>query len=294
MGNARSAETVANGRRVRAERDAAHAKAAFKAAEWAAAVPADLQIRILDATVTQLLAMLESRVVTSVQLVSVFAARSYSIGFSLRAVTEECYDQAFAAAAESDARRSRGEPARLLEGIPVSIKEHIAMAGYYATCGMAAFCARPASQDALVVTLLKDAGAIPLVRSNVPQLLMLPESDNAVWGNAVNPFHAGRTPGGSSGGEGALIAARCTPLGVGTDIGGSIRIPAHFCGVYGFKPTAGRLSNRGVAEPKENGVDGQNTVPCTAGPMGRCTDDLVLVRGCVWVRVRACAQAVRA
>lgn len=89
---------------------------------------------------------------------------------------------------------------------------------------MATFANVIAPSDAVIVKTLKDAGAIPIVRSNVPQLLMLPESDNALFGNAVNPWDPTRTPGGSSGGEGALIAARCSPLGVGTDIGGSIRI----------------------------------------------------------------------
>lgn len=109
---------------------------------------------------------------------------------------------------------------------------------------------------------------------------MLPETDSFVYGRCVSPWSSGRTPGGSSGGEGALLAARCSPLGIGTDIAGSIRIPAAFCGIYGLKPTAGRLSSRGTEAARPSGVDGQNGVLATAGPMGRCVDDLAHVMRC--------------
>ncbi len=108
------------------------------------------------------------------------------------------------------------------------------MEGFDNTCGIAFKCFKPSASDGAFVRSMKDAGAIPIVRSNVPQLMMLPESVNAIWGCSYNPWNAGRTSGGSSGGEGALVAARCSPLGLGSDIGGSIRIPSHFCGVTGF------------------------------------------------------------
>lgn len=94
--------------------------------------------------------------------------------------------------------------------------------------------------------LLRDAGAIPFVRSNVPQALMLPETDNNVWGRTSNPWDVSRSVGGSSGGEGGLIAFGASPLGIGTDIGGSIRNPAHVCGIVGLKPTPHRISHQGV------------------------------------------------
>jgi Asp-tRNA(Asn)/Glu-tRNA(Gln) amidotransferase A subunit family amidase len=135
----------------------------------------------------------------------------------------------------------------------------------------------PSVEDSILVSLLKSAGAIPFCRSNVPQCLMLPESDNAIWGTSANPWHRGRTPGGSSGGEAALVAARASPLGIGTDIGGSIRIPAHCCGVYGFKPTPARISSRGIAVPRPGGVSGQIAVKSVAGPIARCVSDIALV-----------------
>ena len=112
------------------------------------------------------------------------------------------------------------------------------------TEGLAALACRifmPSQCDALLVALARSHGAIPFVRTAVPQLLMLPETFSAAWGVACNPHDLSRACGGSTGGEGALIAARGSPLGIGTDVGGSIRLPAALCGIYGFKPTNDRL-----------------------------------------------------
>ena len=114
------------------------------------------------------------------------------------------------------------------------------MEGFDSTCGLACRCFDPAAEDAVLIRALRRAGAIPFVRTNVPQLLMIPECSNGIHGTTCNPHDATRTCGGSTGGEGALIAARGSPLGVGTDIGGSIRIPSAFCGICGFKPTGTR------------------------------------------------------
>mgnify|MGYP003385107740 CR=1 FL=1 len=105
----------------------------------------------------------------------------------------------------------------------------------------------------------------------------MPESDNAIWGQAKNPYDTSRTPGGSSGGEGALIAARCSLLGLGSDIGGSIRIPAHYCGIVGFKPTPGRITKKGSGIPRVNNRDGQIVIPSTTGPMARSVRDCTLM-----------------
>lgn len=262
---------------LRAERDRVHSSFKPTGEAGAAAV-------ILDANVVDLLELLSSGRVTSAQIVAAFAARSHTVGWALGGVTEERYDEALAAAADCDSRRARGEPMRLLEGIPVSIKEHIHQRGTRLTCGLTCRAGNPVSaEDALVVSSLRSVGAIPFVRSNVPQLLMLPESTNRVYGTALNPWDASRTSGGSSGGEGTLIASRASVVGVGTDIGGSIRIPGSFCGITAFKPTPGRVSGRGIVAPRVGDLDGQNTVLPTAGPMGRCTDDLALMMR-AWLR----------
>jgi fatty acid amide hydrolase len=97
----------------------------------------------------------------------------------------------------------------------------------------------------VLVRVLRESGAIPMVRGNVPQLMLVPETDNRIFGCALNPYDRKRTPGGSSGGDGVLVSTGAVPLAIGTDIGGSIRIPAHNCGVVGFKPTPSRMSKKG-------------------------------------------------
>merc|ERR1711915_387282 len=103
-----------------------------------------------------------------------------------------------------------------------------------------------APQDGIMVKIVKKMGGIPFVKTNVPQLMMAPESDNYIWGRTNNNYNKDRTAGGSSGGEGALIGARCSPLGLGTDIAGSGRIPALFCGIVGYKPTEKRIPTKGI------------------------------------------------
>ena len=105
----------------------------------------------------------------------------------------------------------------------------------------------------------------------------MPESDNIVWGQAKNPYDTTRTPGGSSGGEAALIASRCSVIGLGSDIGGSIRIPAHFCGIAGFKPTPGRVTRKGSSISRLNNRNGQMLIQTTSGPMARSVRDCVLM-----------------
>ncbi|CAM9784275.1 unnamed protein product, partial [Discosporangium mesarthrocarpum] len=188
-----------------------------------------------------------------------FSRRCLSIGYGVtNSVTEEFFDEALDAAAELD-RGRRGSQSlvtvqggeytkRVLEGLPVSIKDCLHMKGALSTCGMACKAALgPHGEDGLIVQIIREAGAIPIVRSNVPQCMMLPESNNSLFGRSCNPWNQGRTPGGSSGGEGTLVASRCTPLGIGTDIGGSVRIPCHFNGICGLKPTPERMTRKGMA-----------------------------------------------
>src|SRR5690606_15576827 len=123
----------------------------------------------------------------------------------------------------------------------------------------------PADADAVLVAELRRQGAVILGKTNVPQLLLAQETENEVYGVTSNPWDTDRVPGGSSGGEAAAIAAGMSPMGIGTDIGGSIRIPAHFCGIAGLKPTMDRWSNRG----SQAGLPGQEVVRAQVGPMAR-------------------------
>ncbi|KAM7410068.1 hypothetical protein PAMA_001496 [Pampus argenteus] len=160
----------------------------------------------------------------------------------------------------------------LLYGVPVSIKENFAYKNYDSTCGLVINLEQPDQQDCVLVEVLKRQGAIPFVKTNVPQSLLNYDCSNPIYGQTLNPHNLQKTSGGSSGGEGALIGGGGSLLGLGTDIGGSIRIPASFCGICGFKPTAGRLSLQGVRPVYR----GQKSVLSSPGPMAKDVDSLAL------------------
>ncbi|XP_030061450.1 vitamin D3 hydroxylase-associated protein [Microcaecilia unicolor] len=160
----------------------------------------------------------------------------------------------------------------LLYGVPISLKEQIGYKGYSSPCGLAFFLNVLESQDSVIVQVLKKQGAIPFVKTNVSQSTINYDCSNSIFGQTLNPLNHKKTPGGSSGGEGALIAEGGSILGIGSDTGGSIRLPASFCGLCGFKPTAYRLSLSGVTGP----VSGMQSVPTMLGPIARDVDSLAL------------------
>uniref|UniRef100_A0AAR2L810 Fatty-acid amide hydrolase 1 n=1 Tax=Pygocentrus nattereri TaxID=42514 RepID=A0AAR2L810_PYGNA len=160
----------------------------------------------------------------------------------------------------------------LLYGVPISIKDNIAYKGHDCTCGVLCKLDDPAVMDSVVVTVLKRQGAIPFIKTNVPQGLLNYECSNPIYGMTVNPCNLQKTCGGSSGGEAALIGGGGSILGLGTDIGGSIRIPASFCGICGFKPTSNRISLRGA----NSCVKGIKSVTSSIGPMARDVESLAL------------------
>ncbi|XP_045079425.1 fatty-acid amide hydrolase 1-like isoform X1 [Coregonus clupeaformis] len=160
----------------------------------------------------------------------------------------------------------------LLYGVPVSIKENMGYKGHDSTCGVICKLELPATGDSVVVEVLKRQGAIPFVKTNVPQGLQNYDCGNPIYGRTLNPHSPQKTPGGSSGGEGALIGGGGSVLGIGSDIGGSIRIPSSFCGICGFKPTSNRLSLRGASSCTR----GQKSVLSSLGPMARDVDSLAL------------------
>lgn len=173
-------------------------------------------------------------------------------------------------AAETIARREETGP---LHGVPVTVKDSFDIAGHPTTCGSRLFSNLPARRDAAAVRRLRAAGAIVLGKTNTPEFLASYETDNYITGRTNNPWDLERTPGGSSGGESAAIAARMSAGGVGSDGGGSIRVPAHFTGIAGLKPTPGRVSAAGHV-PEINHPGGLLGV---AGPMARTAADLQLL-----------------
>ncbi|XP_078527814.1 vitamin D3 hydroxylase-associated protein-like isoform X2 [Lissotriton helveticus] len=160
----------------------------------------------------------------------------------------------------------------LLYGVPVSIKEHYGYKGHDSNCGLAGYLNIPELQDSVIVQVLKKQGAIPFVKTNASQSMFNFECSNPINGQTVNPRDHKKTPGGSTGGEGALIGGGGSILGFGSDIAGSIRVPSSFCGLCGLKPTLARLSVKGIGSP----VYGLSSVQLMIGPMARDVDSLVL------------------
>lgn len=160
-----------------------------------------------------------------------------------------------------------------LHGVVMTLKDQFNVAGYDTTLGYVGRAFHPAEEDALLVTILKALGAIFIAKTNLPQSIMWCETENPLWGLTVNPTNPAFTPGGSTGGESALLAQCGSLVGWGTDIGGSIRIPSHMLGLYGLKPSSGRLPYEGVPVSTE----GQEHVPSVVGPLARSLSSLHLV-----------------
>ncbi len=220
----------------------------------------------------RLVAMLESMEISSAELVRAHLDRIDRYDGAIRAFTKVYADQAMAQAHVVDDARMRGLAVGRLAGLPVSIKECLDVAGEPTTLGVPRKGRAPARADAALVTLLKAEGAVILGRTNVSQLMLFNESSNPLFGRTSHPMSLAHTPGGSSGGEAAAIGAGMSPLGIGTDIGGSIRVPAAFCGIVGLKPSLDRWPMQGIA----SGIPGQELVRGMAGPMARTVRDLIL------------------
>ena len=211
---------------------------------------------------------------TSAELVDSCLARIEEVDPALNCVVEVLADSARRAAAESDARRAAGKLLSPIDGIPFSIKDSIEVAGTVCTAGTIGFRhAPPSKRDATLVARLRAAGAIPLARTNLPDLLFAFETDNLIHGRTNNPYDLTRTCGGSSGGEAALIAAGGSPLGLGSDAAGSVRLPAHFCGIAALKPTSGRLARTGHVPPAGGWIEALWQI----GPMARRVADLQIL-----------------
>lgn len=217
--------------------------------------------------------MLRRREVSSVELVQAHLNQIERVQPCINAVTELLADHALEQARLADARLAAGEACGPLHGIPFSVKDSIDVAGVRSTAGTVGFRdAPPATQDATLVERFREAGGIPIAKTNLPDLLFSFETDNLIYGRTNNPYNLSRTAGGSSGGESALIAACGSPLGLGSDCLGSVRVPAAFCGIASIKPTSGRLPRTGHVPP----VGGWVEKLWQIGPMARWVDDLVL------------------
>ena len=211
--------------------------------------------------------------ITSRALVEAHIALIEAMHQQLNAVVVPDFKQTLVAATAADAMSASQRRNRPLHGVPMTVKECFAVQGLPTTLGIASSYAPAAKRDAEVVARLKQAGAILLGKTNIPQLMVLHECDNPRYGRTVNPWNADRTCGGSSGGGAAAVATGCSPCDLGSDAGGSTRIPAHFCGVHTLVPTPGYVSRAGMRD----GVPGMTHLTPMPAPLARRVEDLVAV-----------------
>ncbi len=196
-----------------------------------------------------------------------------SVNPAINAVVRLAQDSARARARAADRARSRGEALCPLHGIPMTIKDSLDTAGVVTTCGTAGRRNFVPDRDAVVVDRLHRAGAILLGKTNTSELTLSYQANNTIYGRTSNPYDLARTSGGSSGGSAAIVATGAVPFDIGSDTGGSLRIPAHYCGVAALKPTAGRVPRTGHIIPFGGYLDRLTTI----GPIARFVKDIELI-----------------
>ncbi|KAL2813175.1 fatty-acid amide hydrolase [Aspergillus granulosus] len=221
----------------------------------------------------QLLQRLKWGDVSSVDVTRAFCKRAAVAGQLTNCLTEHFFTRALERAQYLDEYLKReGKVIGPLHGLPISLKDSFCLEGVPTTVGYVSFLKNgPAKENSALVNLLLDLGAVLYTKTNIPQTMMTADSENNIYGRTLNPHNTALTAGGSTGGEGALQALRGSILGVGTDIAGSIRIPALCCGVYGFKPTANRVPYGGQISGYMAGIPG---IEPSAGPLGQSIDDI--------------------
>ena len=217
--------------------------------------------------------MIREREISPVELIDEHLRQIAKHNLEINAFVVVFEEQARKAAKHAEAAVMRGQALGLLHGVPVTVKDSFDMAGLPTLCGSKFRIGHRAAEDATAVTRLLAAGAIILGKTNCPEFLLNYETDNYTTGRTNNPWDLERTAGGSSGGESAAISSFCSAGGIGSDGGGSVRIPAHFCGIAALKPTPGRVSAAGhfpvISHP--GGLLG------VAGPMARTANDVRLL-----------------
>ena len=211
--------------------------------------------------------------VSAVEVVEAHLGRIGEVNDRLNAVVRFCSERALDEAREADSVLARGEATGPLHGVPLTLKDSLDTEGVVTTGGTTGRRDFVPERDSTVAARLRAGGAILLGKTNTPELTLAGETDNLVYGRTNNPFDLDRTPGGSSGGAAAIIAAGGSPLDMGSDTGGSIRLPAHFSGITGIKPNSGRVPRTGHIVPYGLGATDAYT---QNGPMARFVEDLIL------------------
>jgi amidase len=221
---------------------------------------------------TKIAQAIRSRELSCDEVIRTHIARIEEVNPKLNAVVQLCSDRAIEEARAADQALARGEVKGPMHGAPITIKDNLDTAGVVSTGGTKGRKGFVPKHNATVVARLRGAGAILLGKTNTPELTMAYETDNLIFGRTNNPYDQSCTCGGSSGGAAAILAAGGTALDVGSDTGGSIRVPSHFCGTGGIKPTAGLIPKTGHILPLGGIVDAMTQL----GPMARKVEDLAL------------------
>jgi amidase len=219
--------------------------------------------------------LLAARKISAIELSELAVARIEAVDGRINAVVVRDFERAHQAAKAADAALARGERAALL-GVPMTVKEAYNVAGLPTTWGFTTAKDFRPTEDALAVTRVKAAGAVILGKTNVPVFLSDWQSYNDVYGTTNNPWDITRTPGGSSGGSAASLAAGYGSLELGSDVGGSLRTPAHYCGIFAHKPSLGLVPMRGHAPPHVPALPVESDL-AVIGPMARSASNLELV-----------------
>jgi amidase len=214
-----------------------------------------------------------SREVSSVELCKACLARIEAVNPRINAVVTLRAEQARREAEAADRALAAGGDARPLLGVPITLKDSIDTAGTLTTWGTAGRRTFVPREDATVARRLREAGVIVLGKTNTPELTLSAHTHNPLFGHTRNPYDPGRSPGGSSGGTAAIVAAGGAAFDLGSDTGGSIRLPSHFCGIAGLRPSAGRVPRTGHAIGPDLPLEALTQI----GPMARFVEDLVLV-----------------
>ncbi|TMD03194.1 MAG: amidase [Chloroflexi bacterium] len=223
---------------------------------------------------TQLAAAIRQKRVSSREVVKEYLARIEAVNPPLNAITRLLGEEALAAADSADKKVASGEATGPLHGVPITVKENIDVAGSPTSHGVTALADADPGLDAPQVANLREAGAIPMARTNLPDFALRWHTDNALHGATRNPWDATRTPGGSSGGEAVALATGMTPLGLGNDLGGSLRWPSQCNGTAALRPTLGRVPRATMIEPVDAPISIQ--LMNAEGPMARHVADLRL------------------
>jgi amidase len=221
---------------------------------------------------TELAAIIRSRQASAIEVIEAHLRRIESVNPALNAVTVTLAEEAMAAAKAADLLAMAGGELPPLHGVPFTVKETIDVAGTPTTQGVQALTDAYPTRDAPVVERLRAAGAIPIGRTNCPDLGIRWHAESQLHGATINPWDRALTPGGSSGGEASALATGMTPLGLGNDLGGSLRWPAQCCGITALKPTLGRIPHASTIEPADLPISIQLIL--VEGPMARRVADL--------------------